>query len=96
MSQALGVSEYLQAAADHLAEARSRRQPGPLVSERFALKGDAPAAHLHRRRQQANDRAGGHGLAAARLAHQRNDLAGSHVEAEVIDGQRTVCTDPNL
>jgi len=39
MSQALGVSEYLQAAADHLAEARSRRQPGPLVSERFALKG---------------------------------------------------------
>ena len=64
--------------------------------ERFALKGDATAAHLHRRRQQANDSAGGHGLAAARLAHQRNDLAGGHVEAEVIDSQRTVCTDPNL
>lgn len=39
MSQAQVASDTLQAAADFLAEARSWRQPGPLVSERFALSG---------------------------------------------------------
>ena len=69
---------------------------GVVAVQRLALEGDAPATHLHRRWQQANRGAGGHGLAAAGLAHQGDDFAGGQGEAEIIDSQRAVHTDANL
>ena len=69
---------------------------GITAIQRLPLEEDAPTAHLHRCWQQANGSSRGHSLAATRLAHQCDDFAGGHGEAEVIDGQRTVHADANL
>ena len=42
---------------------------------------DAAGDHLHAVGEQADQRLGGHGLAAARFADEADDLAGIHVGA---------------
>ncbi|MNS57393.1 hypothetical protein D3C72_902780 [compost metagenome] len=50
----------------------------------FAVEHDLPAALRDAGRQQLQDGARGHGLAAARFAHHGKELAGAHVEREVV------------